>query len=149
MKKVMHGGSRPPRITFLHFPSQIERIDGELALLTLFAVNSNHLLVPPSLLCIRHHKKLTTGRSLLAGLSSSLLISRKRPALETPRGRACWRLAPGHCLRRQPREQKSLRPSINLIVTLRSLPGCRLYYFFRQYEVTSHLQQRGFTRILE
>lgn len=35
----MHGGSRPPRITFLHFPSQIERIDGELALLTLFVVN--------------------------------------------------------------------------------------------------------------
>ena len=35
----MHGGSRPPRITFLHFPSQIERIDDELALLTLFAVN--------------------------------------------------------------------------------------------------------------
>ena len=57
----MHGGSRPPRITFLHFPSQIERIDDELALLTLFAVNSNHLLVPPSLLCIRHHNKLTTG----------------------------------------------------------------------------------------
>ena len=33
--------------------------------------------------------------------------------------RLCWRLAPGHCLRRQPREQKSLRPISNLRLTMR------------------------------
>ena len=38
--------------------------------------------------------------------------------------RPCWRLAPGHCLRRQPREPKSLHPISNL-----SLPTeCRLIF---------------------
>ena len=42
--------------------------------------------------------KIDDSRSLLDDLSSSLPISRKRPALETPRGRICWRLAPRRAL---------------------------------------------------
>ena len=50
----------PSCITFPPLYFQKERIDDEDSRPP-FVVNSNHLLVPLALICIRHHKKLTTA----------------------------------------------------------------------------------------
>ena len=80
----------PSCITFPPLYFQKERIDDEDSRPP-FVVNSNHLLVPLALICIRHHKKLTTERLEPRFRRQFLPISRKRPELEAARGRPCWR----------------------------------------------------------
>ena len=69
--------------------------------------------------------------SLLASTSPQSLCPSSGHANRPPRihsrgRRPCWRLAPGHCLSRQPREPKSLHPTGNL----RLPTECRLIFSF-------------------